>query len=609
MDFLARPIEPARIDWQDDTPWAPDYQDGYFMRGRGREESRTVFIDGCDLPARFAALPDNGLFVIGETGFGTGLNLLLATRCFLDRAPNSARLSLLSAELHPLKPEDLRAALARWPEFGSLAETLLANWPPAAAGFHRMAMHEQVDLTLMLGDAETMWTHAPDGVDAWFLDGFAPARNPSMWSPALFAALAERSRPGARLATFTAAGNVRRSLTEAGFEVERVPGFAAKRHRLQASWPGRWQARRVRRDRALVVGAGLAGCTTARALAERGWQVTLIDPALNQAPRNNPLRAVLHTSASHRLDARYRFHLTALLLALRWLKRYRFPSQESEGRLEGVIQHLVEPRMAGRTRQAIATGSWPASVLSTIERDCVEFHGAGFLDPSAWCRRLVEHPAIDTLAGRVSAVGQQPGPWLKLACGTEIEGDATVLCTAAATARLPGLEWLPLRIVRGQVSFCQATPKSAQWQKPQCHSGYLTPVSNGVHCVGASFDRQRTEALINPDDDRANLANLKRYLPQAWAALGGHEIQIIGQHAGLRCQTTDALPLIGPLPDPNAAQTTRPGLYLNIAHGSRGLSHTPLCAELIADQIAGLPAPTDRGIIEALAPERVLGSL
>lgn len=599
MDFLATPIKSARVDWQDDTLWAPDYQDGYFMRGSDREESRVVFIEGCDLPARFATLPDDGLFVIGETGFGTGLNLLLATRCFLDRAPATARLSLLSAERHPLKPADLRLALARWPELDSISTALLAGWPPAAAGFHRIALHERVDLTLMFGDADTMWAHGPDGVDAWFLDGFAPARNPSMWSPALLRTLARRSRPGASLATFTAAGHVRRGLSEAGFKVERRPGFGGKRHRLTAHAPGQWQAQRLRRGRALIVGAGLAGATTARALAERGWRITLIDPILDRMQNDSPLRAVLHTSASHRLDARYRFHLTAFVLALHWLKRYHFPAHDREGRLEGIVQHLAEPRMARRTRQAIATGSWPASLLSALDAHSVEFHGAGFLDPVTWCRRLIGHPAIDRLSTEVTALGQRPGPWLSLANKARLEGDAVVLCSAAGTARLPGLEWLPLRVVRGQVSFCQATADSAQWQQARCHSGYVTPATNGVHCVGASFDRQRSEALIDPNDDRINLAGLKRHLPQAWKELGGHDIRIIGQHAGLRCQTADALPVVGALPD-------SPGFHLNIAHGSRGLTHTPLCAELLADRMTGLPAPADQAVIEALRPQRLI---
>jgi len=605
MHLQLPPVQTARVDWQGTTPWAVDYADSYFMPEQGPAESQAVFIEASDLPRRFAALPPGGLFVIGETGFGTGLNALLAADCFAHRAPPLTHLHYYSAELHPLSKADLARAVSHWPELAGTAQRLLAVWPPPAPGFHRLRLTERIELTLMFGDARALWPVGPDRVDAWFLDGFAPARNPALWDQQLLTALATRSRPGTTVATYTAAGSVRRGLAEAGFEVSRRPGFSGKRHRLTAHQPGTWTPQRTRRGQALIVGAGLAGCTTARALAERGWQSTVIDPCLTGQAPTSPLMGVLYTTASHHLNAQNRFYLTGLLHARHRLDHLGFPRHARDGRLEGVIQHLVDARIATKTRRAMATGAWPAELLSAVDDERVVFHGAGCLDPVAWCRHLLDHTAIDTRAGRVARI--EDGPGIQLADGSALTADAVILCTAGATRDLPGLDWLGLRIVRGQVTFCRATDESARWTRPQCHSGYLTPAFDGVHCIGATFDRQRSEPVIDPDDDRANLAELAHNLPTAWRALGGDRAEIVGQLAGLRCQSPDTLPLVGPLPDPAPRpHGIRSGLYLNIAHGSRGLAHTPLCAEMLADQLAGHPAPVDRDIIDALAPERFI---
>jgi tRNA 5-methylaminomethyl-2-thiouridine biosynthesis bifunctional protein len=605
-DFTLPPIEPARVDWQDGTPFAGDYGDSYFMPGQGLAESRAVFVEASELPRRFAALPVDGLFTIGETGFGTGLNALLAADCFLRHAPDSARLHFVSAELHPLSRCDLAMALTQWPELSVTARALLAGWPPPAPGFHRIRLAERVDLTLLFGDAATLWPACDARVDAWFLDGFAPARNPGMWTQGLFETLARSSRPGASVATFTAAGSVRRGLADADFEVTRQPGFGRKRHRLTARRPGTWTAERARTGRALIVGAGFAGCTTARALAERGWEVRVFDPALAGGPPA-ALSAVLYATASHHLDAQNRFYLGALCHARRWLDQLGFPRDEDDGRLADVVQHLVDPRVVDKTRRSIASGAWPEGLLVREGPDSVRIRGAGCLRPRNWCRFLLDHPAISAEALDVRGVLDGPEAGVELASGDAIEGDAVVLCTAGASTGFDGLGWLPLRIVRGQVTFCRATATSRGWREVHCHAGYVTPAIEGVHCVGATFDRQRQAAEIDPVDDDRNLAELQRHLPAIWQALGGEGIEVVGQHAGLRCQSADTLPLVGPRPDAdsNPHQVDR-RVWLNLAHGSKGLTHTPLCADLIADGLSGLPAPTDMAVMTSLAPERFI---
>jgi len=458
----------------------------------------------------------------------------------------------------------------------------------------------------MFGEASTLWAAGPKRVDAWFLDGFAPARNPDLWHPELFATLAERSRPGATVATFTSAGAVRRGLASAGFGIERHAGFAGKRHRLSARLPGQWTPQRSMHGEALVVGAGFAGCTTARALAERGWSVRIVDPC-PEGSVPAELTAVLYAAASHQLNAQNRFYLGALAHAQRWLKALGFPRDEGDGRLEGVIQHLVDPRVAEKTRRAIENRTWPRQMLAPIDANAVRFEGAGCLRVQAWSRFLLEHPGIVTVPGRVESLAGGERVGATLVSGDTFEADAIVLCTSGDTGKLAASGWLPLRVVRGQVSFCRPTAASRAWRQTHCHAGYLTPAIEGVHCIGATFDRERQAPVVDPVDDELNLAELERNAPDLWRALGGASIELLGQHAGLRCQSSDALPLVGPLPDPqHNPHTLDDRIWLNVAHGSKGLTHTPLCADIVADRLCGHPAATDLEVMACLAPERFI---
>ena len=607
MTVPFEPIREARVQWRDQTPASLEYGDSYFMPGQGSAESRTVFLEANRLTQRFADLPVDGQFVIGETGFGTGLNLLLAARCFLDHAPATAHLDLVSAERFPLGRHDLIRAQPQEPELADLVRALLDHYPPPVAGFHAIWLDRRIRLVLMLGDAAGCWQDSSAQVDAWFLDGFAPACNPAMWTPDLFATVAARSRPGATLGTFTAASSVRRGLGDAGFSVERVSGFAGKRHRLVGRWPGHWKARRIRRGLAVVAGAGLAGCTTARALAERGWQVRLCDPTGIANGASGNLAGVVYATASAHPTAQNRFYQLALVHALTRFRSLGFPTGEDDGRLNGVVQIAHDERSARKLATALKAGTWPDSLLERLDTDTVVFHGAGFLRPPHWCRHVVDHPGIEVTQERLRGFESGKVVQVETDSGQRFPADALVLSMAEACRQLPGLAWLPLKSIRGQVSYVRATAASQSWEQAICHAGYLTPALNGLHCVGATFHLNETDTQIRHEDDRINLAQLRAHLPTHWKTLGGKDIEVVDRRAALRCQTPDFLPLSGPLADPqHLPHRIEPNVFLNLAHGSRGITHTPLCAELIADQASGMDPAIDRELEAALAPERFI---
>ena len=598
-DFAA--LTCASIDWQQATPVAPAFDDPYFSRDDGPAETDHVFVGGNRLPERFAGLPARAQFSIGETGFGTGLNFLRACECFLRHAPADARLHFISTEKYPLSRADLSRALRCWPD-AALGADLLAQWPAATAGFHRRQFADgRISLTLLQGDSVAMLRQLHYPVDAWFLDGFAPARNPDMWQAALFSELARLSRPGTTVATFTAAGFVRRGLQQAGFVMRRVPGFGRKREMLTGATAGVWQPRLRPALSAIVIGAGLAGASCARALATQGVEVTVLDPKGIATAASGNLAGVVYTTPSAHPTAQNRFYQSSYLHALNWLQREQFPRSPADGALSGVLQYPKDSRLAEKARAALASKLWPDSELASAAgpQGSLHLRNGGYLSPPRWCRHLLDHPRIRIVRQQALSLRFVDG-WQVVTDQGHHAGDHIILANAAAALTLVDIPALKLKQIRGQVSYVRATETSRRWQQAICHAGYLTPAMDELHCVGATFDLHDDSAVPRAQDDRRNLYELHQHLPEHWQALGGERADVLDRRVGFRCQSTDFLPLAGAVP----AQP--PGLWMSIAHGSRGITGTPLCADLLAAQILEMPAPADQEMIDALSPARFM---
>src|SRR5580692_4514712 len=267
------PPSPVIFD-ADGLPRSRRFGDVYFSRDGGLAESRAVFLAGCGLPERWAG---RRRFRVAELGFGTGLNILALLALWQARRPPGAHLSIFSVEAEPLAAEDAARALAIWPELAEVAAPLLDAWPTGRRGFHRLALtalNATLDLAVM--DAQPALEAWSGSADAWFLDGFAPAVNPAMWTDALMALVAARSATGARAATYTVAGQARRALAAAGFTLERRPGFGGKRERLEATLPGDRPAD-APAPRVAIIGAGIAGAALARAFRLQGIEVRVFE--------------------------------------------------------------------------------------------------------------------------------------------------------------------------------------------------------------------------------------------------------------------------------------------------------------------------------------------
>jgi tRNA 5-methylaminomethyl-2-thiouridine biosynthesis bifunctional protein len=658
-----RAVQSAALHWHETgAPVSATYDDVYYSQDNGLEESRHVFLNGNDLPARWLCHP-RPHFCIGELGFGTGLNFLLTWRAWRElsgtrQSGTRPDLHYLALEKHPLTCADLARALAQWPALAELAEPLLQAYPGPLPGQHRVLLEGgRVRLDLWWEDAgQSLADLAGRGqplVDAWYLDGFAPSRNETMWTHPVLTAAAALSQPGASCATFTVAGQVRRHLTDAGFSVAKVPGYGRKRECLRGviadppvsgATPDLvpWDlpaAACERPDSALVVGGGLAGCAVAAALAQRGIAVTLLEAGELAAAGSGNDQGILYTRLSRKHSALTDFALQSFQFASAFYRQL-FQAGRLIAPLDGELcgsfaQHDNASDLAAM-RDALTGLEDLAQVLDAPHASAVLgvaqpsagywYPGSGWLRPAAVCGALLEGENIHVIqhCGEV-ALCLEDGQWHAMAGGQALARAAcAVVAAGTGTTAMSQFTWLPLQTVRGQVTQLPAAAPFDELRTVLCHEGYIAPARNGVHSVGATFEVNSDTPLPRVSANRGNLAKLAEAVPAWRAALAAFAPEALDGRAGYRSTSPDYLPVLGPVPDvaafhrdygalrKNARQRidTRgsylPGLYVSAAHGSRGLTSTPLAAELLASMICGEPPPLSRALCRALAPARFI---
>ena len=421
------PVSPhAQLDWDDQgRPRSRVFDDVYFSDQSGLDETRYVFLEQNHLQQRFAALPVGGRLVIGETGFGTGLNFLCAWQLFDQHAVPGARLHFVSVEKYPLSHADLQRALALWPELKPWAEQLLAQYVAIHQGFQRLVLDNgRVTLTLLIGDALEQLPQLDAQIDAWFLDGFAPAKNPDMWTAELFAELARLAAPGSTISTFTSTGWVRRLINAAGFKMKRTPGIGHKWEILRGEflgWPAEtpapaaikpWFARPPAFNgerRALVIGGGLAGCASAASLAARGWQVSLLErhAGLAEEASGNP-QGVLYLKLSAHGTALSQMIVSGFGHTRRLLEQLQ-RGVDWDGC--GVLQLAFNAKEA--ERQAQLAQAFAPDLLHLLDKDQAQvragialqtgglfFPEGGWVHPPALCQWQATQPGVELLAQR-----------------------------------------------------------------------------------------------------------------------------------------------------------------------------------------------------------------
>nr|WP_223237548.1 bifunctional tRNA (5-methylaminomethyl-2-thiouridine)(34)-methyltransferase MnmD/FAD-dependent 5-carboxymethylaminomethyl-2-thiouridine(34) oxidoreductase MnmC [Enterobacter hormaechei] len=648
-------IQPANLEFNaEGTPVSRDFDDVYFSNDNGLEETRYVFLDGNHLGTRFPEHP-RSLFVVAESGFGTGLNFLTlwqAFDCFRAAYPEATlqRLHFISFEKFPLTAHDLRLAHQRWPELAHWAEQLQTQWPPAIGGCHRLILDDgRVTLDLWLGDINDLTDKLDDSmnqkVDAWFLDGFAPAKNPDMWSPHLFSAMARLARPGATLATFTSAGFVRRGLQEAGFTMRKTKGFGRKRDMLvgvmeqDLAIPAQapWFARRASTSREVaIVGGGIASALLSLALLHRGWQVTLYcaDEAPATGASGNRQGALYPLLSAHD-PALFQFFPAAFTFARRL---YDSLPVAFDHDWCGVTQLGWDEKSQQKITQMLSLGlpetiahavtAQQVAETAGVDTGCggIQYPLGGWLCPAELTSAAIALGQSRGLtvhyAHKVQSLSRTAHWKLRFADGKEAQHASVVLANGHHITQFTQTASLPVYPVGGQVSHIPTAPELSKLRQVLCYDGYLTPQnpSNGHHCIGASYHRGETDMQYSEADQQQNRQRLVDCFPDAsWAK----EVDVSEGQArcGVRCATRDHLPMAGNVPDYDAtlevyqdladsketavSAPVHPELFMLGGLGSRGLCSAPLLAEALAAQMSDEPVPLDRVTLAGLNPNRL----
>ena len=626
--------------------------DIYFSTVDGLSESQYVFVEGNQLPARWHDHDDQQPFVIGEIGFGSGLTACLTLETWRQHRPVNRQLHYLAVEQSPLLPQDMRRALAPWPSLNPTLTRLLDHWPDPLPGCHRRCFPDWgVTVDFWWGDASEILSdlasHGRQWVDAWYLDGFSPSTGTGPWCTEVYAGMAALSKPQATLATFSVAREVRAGLSEAGFAVEKRPGFAGKRDTLRGALSRSaptpavmtpWDlnpAPQLYRQ-ALVIGAGLAGAHTAHALASRGIAVTVLEANTCAGGGSGNLQGITYTRLSHRHNPLSDFSVSAFSFATdhyRRLHRAGALRDNLDVGWGGYIQLHDTDETLEHLASVLALAPDFARVLSADEISdtigvrprCGGIHylRGGWLDPRAVCQGLLAHPLI-TLREHCGPVQLRQLPhdvWQASNTAGDVLSEAPLVVVATAHAALtePGFEWLPLTVIRGQTTHLPTSAILSQLPIPLCDQGYLPPARQGVHCIGASFGPGDAHIDERATEHRHNIAMLQQALPDLDLTRADDDWQ---GHVALRCNSNDYLPVAGMLPalEPfnqrydrirhdrkqviDSPAPVRPGLAVLTSLGSRGLSAAPLAAEILVDQLLGTVPPVPRYLQRAIAPAR-----
>lgn len=606
---MPSPLVPATLAFEaDGTPYSATFDDVYHSREGGPAQALHVFLGGNELPARWRARPR---FTIVETGFGAGLNFLATWAAWIEDAQRPAKLHYVSIEKHPFSATDLAQLHARHPQFHSLSAELCAMWPMLVPGMHRLELNGgRVVLTLCFGDIAGALPQLRLAADAFYLDGFSPAKNPDMWTLRVFKALAKLAAPGATFATYTAASPVRGALLTAGFAVEKTKGFAAKRDMLRGECMRPLATVSASPERrAIVIGAGLAGSAVCERLAARGWDVNLIERASAPAQEASGNHAgTFHPLVTIDDSIMARLSRAAFGHALRHWKTLDDVSWSACG----VLQMPRTDEEALGQQSALTALAYPADYVRLVSRaeggmkaavpvseGGFWFERGGWVRPVTLVHGLLAKAKVRMRFGvEVHSLRRSPTGWIALdPDGAALaEAPVVILANAHDALRLAPMNDVVLRRVRGQVSYLPggAFPPI---RTVLLRGGMAIPAVEGLAVAGASYDIEDEDADLRIDSHAGNLERLGRILPETLTAFDPAKLE---GRVAFRAVTRDRLPMVGPI----SSVMDAAGVHGAFAFASRGILWCSLMAELLASRLEGEPLPIEARLADAVDPGR-----
>jgi len=662
--------------WRDGQPYSELFDDIYFSSGmahkpavndpEGKNESEEVagegefqhvFFKHNGLPGRWQGRND---FVIAELGFGSGLNCILTIREWLkhcSQCNEEKTLHYIAIEKYPLSAAAVVELISRYPELKSFCDELLENYPPAIETTHsRRLFDNRVHIHFKFMDVCDALENHRLNVDAWFLDGFSPAKNPDMWSQKLFSLIAQNSRDGTTCSTYTCAGLVKRNLQKAGFVVNKVTGFGKKREMLVAElsvseksvvqsnnittpslkykdkpWFEPPMPKPVVIKNATIIGAGIAGLSLAYALVQRGWAVTVVDKHSDtiKEASSNPA-PIVYPRLSINNDIDTEFFIAAYCYALYSFKLLQKKSQRQFWFDDGLLQLMDEKRIS----QIIKKFQFNSDFISIVEelikttpagkkdQVTVNYASAGVVLPAILCDILKSECGnkLNIIDTKVTNINFDGNKWQCLHASQLIK-EAEILIIANGTGINDlGLSLkFPVEAIRGQVIELNENRKSQKIKKTRNADVHITSAINTKHYLGATYARNCEMLEVCQTDNKKLLDLLNKNHPGIFK-----EDDVCKTWVGFRTMSKDRVPIVGAVPDAsyfnkeyadirhgNTIKSYKPahylnGLYISAAHGSRGFTSSFISAEIIASQIAGEPSPVSNKILDYLTPSRFI---
>lgn len=639
------------------TPVSAVFDDIYFSTQDGLQESYYVFQEGNQLWERWLAYSDES-FVIAETGFGTGLNFLAVAEKFQQfrtQYPHNPlkRLYFISFEKFPLTSAQFTQIHAHYPQFATLSANLTACWQPRQTGCQRYHFNN-VYLDIWFGEMAENLPQLGDCyqglVDAWFLDGFSPDKNPDMWQQSLFEQMFRLSRNGGTFATFTAASFVRRGLQAVGFEVQKRKGFGKKREMLcgkkpensplpAPQFPYFYREIQFPAEDVAIVGGGVASLFLALSLLERGKQVTLYckdsDLAMNASGN---LQGAVYPQLSDDDDRNVRFYVHSFDYALQRLQQLA-QAVEFEHAFTGValvaynektakkFSKIAEKMADDSLFQLCDSAALSKQIGLPVQQSGAFIAQGGWLSPVQLVRNSFAYLAQKGLKIVCNHEVRDPqfydGKWHWVYDGLPFAHEVLVWANGHCFNETSQSAGIPLYPVRGQVSQIPTTTSLQQLKCVVCYDGYLTPASQAqTHCIGASHVRDCSNTDFSLEEQQANIAKLQQNLTACdWTKEVDGSQNFAKQ--GVRAALRDRVPMIGVVPNFTAQKQQYANLYnqlrrkqavenaqsftnLYMINGlaSRGLTTAPLLGEMLASLISGEPVPMSEEILHVLAPNR-----
>jgi len=635
----------AKPEWRDGQPYSTDFEDVYFSANNGVEETEHVFIRHNQLQQRFSQCK-NYNFTIAETGFGSGLNFLIAARYWLELSDSESCLYFYSVESTPFSPEDLKRAYLSWPELKPYTDELLKYYQVASYGFHSFELFRgRIKLVLMIGDVQQMLPQMQASVDAWFLDGFAPSLNQQMWSESVYSQITRLSHQGSTFSTYTSVGDVKRGLIAAGFSVKKVSGCGKKRHMLcgeyvekksrqtDASQP--WYVmpeNTAYKKTACVIGAGIAGLSTAWSLVKRGFQVEIIEAGEKPGTQasGNP-RAMLMPRLSLQDSADAEFYTSAYFYALRCLLQLDESQTiwQQTGGLQLASSERVKKQIAEYSQDETLAMSVSAEVASrlcglSVKGRAHYFPQAACLYPSQILQQLIKRmgSAVSIHYNcEVSSISYENKQWHVIKHQGEhiTSADCLILASSWQTRAFEPFSHLYLQAARGQLSLLPSNKQSENLHMPVSFGGYILPENSSQHVIGASFELDDCSTELRDDEHLSNIRDVNLWFKGLF-----NSQDIAGGRASVRAVAPDRIPVVGPAPTAEQylldyAELYKgkpaqkyplanylPGLFVNTGHGARGFTSAFLCAELLCAYICNEPLPVSNRVRYAVHPARFL---